>query len=160
MRKKRIVINTDVKTKTKNWPKFEKLLRNQWTHGGDKYTLPDDPDKEVTDWVCELSPGKTGYDWILQTIAKYCGRYINFGREKDLLKIATYSFIAWLKAGYHLQNKHDEDTNRNGKRKTDLHEKILSKPQGQVEECEKETRKRKRILAKKQRQAKCGKKSV
>lgn len=106
------IYNTDVKTKRENWPKFEAMIRNQFEHGGEKYCLPDQPDKEVTDLVCEVSPGKTGFDWIFQTIVKYCGRYINFQREKDLLKIATYAYIAWLKAGYHLNEEHEEDIKR------------------------------------------------
>jgi hypothetical protein len=40
---------------------------------------------------------------------KYLGRYKNFRREKDLLKIATYMYIAWLKEGYHKLEVHDED---------------------------------------------------
>ena len=103
------VYNTDVATKHKYWPMFEQMIRNQFEHGGEKYALIDQPDKESTDWLCELSPGKTGFDWIFQTIAKYCARYINFRREKDLLKIATYAYIAWLKAGFHLDAIHDED---------------------------------------------------
>lgn len=107
------VYNTDVKTKRENWSKFEELIRNQFEHGGDKYTLGEE-DKEMTDLICELAPGKSGVDWIMQTIVKYCGRYINFHREKDLLKIATFAYIAWLKGGYHLQVMHDEDTKKEG----------------------------------------------
>jgi hypothetical protein len=107
------VHNTNTKTKRENWPKFEELIRNQFEHGGDKYNLGNH-DKEITDLICELSPGKTGFDWIFQTIVKYCGRYLNFQREKDLLKIATFAYIAWLKAGYHLNDIHDEDTKREG----------------------------------------------
>lgn len=103
------VYNTSVKVKVENWHKFAKLIENQFSHGGDKYTLDGQPDKEATDWVCELSPGKTGFDWIFQTISKYCARYINFQREKDLLKIACYCYIAWLKSGAHLKEEHDED---------------------------------------------------
>src|SRR3972149_7797858 len=97
-----MIYNTDVNTKRKYWPVFEQMIRNQFEHGGIKYSLEGQEDKESTDWLCELSPGKTGFDWILQTICKYCARFINFKKEKDLLKIATYSFIAWLKAGYYL----------------------------------------------------------
>jgi hypothetical protein len=106
------VYNTDVKTKKANWPKFVKLLENQFVHGGDKYTLKGQLDKETTDWVCEICPGETGADWILGTMAKYIGRFLNFKREKDLLKIATYSYILWLKMGFHLNEEHDEDTKR------------------------------------------------
>jgi len=65
----------------------------------------------VTDWVCEIVPGETGVDWVLGTMAKYIGRFINFKREKDLLKIATYCYIVWLKMGFHLNKDHDEDVN-------------------------------------------------
>jgi len=106
----RIVYNTDVKTKAKHWNTFAKLIEKQFIHGGDKYNLEGQEDKETTDWACEIAPGKTGIDWILGTMAKYIGRYKNFEREKDLLKIATYCYICWLKKGYHLQDKHDEDT--------------------------------------------------
>lgn len=103
------VYDTNVEMKRKYWPTFEEMIRNQFEHGGEKYSLIGQPEKESTDWLCELSPGKTGFDWIFQTIAKYCARYINFKREKDLLKIATYAYIAWLKAGYHLRTEHEED---------------------------------------------------
>ncbi len=101
--------NTDVKTKRENWKKFADLIENQFLHGGDKYVLEGQEDKEASDWVCELVPGKTGVDWILGTMAKYVARYKNFEREKDLLKIATYCYIIWLKKGHHLQEGHDED---------------------------------------------------
>jgi len=104
-----MIHNTDIKTKRENWSKFTKLIENQLEHGGSKYALEGQPDKESTDWVCELVPGDTGIDWILGTMAKYLARYKNFGREKDLLKISTYAYIIWLKHGFHLQGEHDED---------------------------------------------------
>jgi len=108
------IYNTAVSAKAKYWPMFAQLIENQFKHGGDKYSLTGQADKETTDLVCELSPGKTGVDWILQTIVKYCGRYLSFQREKDLLKIATYCYIAWLKKGYQYNHDHDEDTKREG----------------------------------------------
>lgn len=111
----RKIYNTNVKIKKENWSKFSKLIENQFIHGGDKYKITDDSDEEVTDWLCKLSPGKTGADWILQTICKYTGRFKNFMREKDLLKIATYTYIMWLKMGFHLTNNHDEDTDKEKK---------------------------------------------
>ena len=105
-------LNTNAKMKKDNWPKFAELIENQFKHGGQKYMMDGRDDKEVSDWACEMSPGKTGSDWILATMAKYIGRYRNFGREKDLLKIATYAFIAWLKSGHHLEDVHDEDVSR------------------------------------------------
>lgn len=113
------VICTDVKTKRENFHKFIKHIENQFEHGGDKYALPGQQNKEFTDLVCEAAPGKTGYDWILQTIIKYCGRILAFNRERDYFKIATYAYIAWLKGGFHLQQEHDEDI---GKVKLDVEE--------------------------------------
>ena len=103
----RLSKNTDIETKRKYWPEFAKFMENQFKFGGKKYQLSEN--KEISDWVCELSPGKTGADWIMQTICKYSGRFINFKLERDLFKIATYAFIMWLKMGFHLQHKHDED---------------------------------------------------
>ena len=79
-------------------------------HGGEKYSLGEN--REATDWVNELRPGKTGIDWIIQTIAKYLARFINFGREKDLLKIGGWGYIAWLKKGFFKNKVHDSDTKK------------------------------------------------
>ena len=106
---------TTVKQKKKYWHEFIELIKNQWWHGGDKYMLNEE--KEFTDQICETFPGETGVDWVLGTCMKYLGRYKNFGREKDLLKVACYMYILWLKAGFHLSKKHDEDVK---KEKTDV----------------------------------------
>ena len=98
---------TNIKEKQENYDKFVELIKNQFWHGGDKYKLNDT--KEFTDGICEMFPGMTGVDWVLGTMLKYLGRYKNFGREKDLLKIATYCYILWLKGGYHKEENHDED---------------------------------------------------
>jgi hypothetical protein len=102
------VHSTDVATKAKYWPIFAKLIMGEWSFGGEKYKFPVEG-KEATDWVCELAPGSTGCDWIFLTCAKYLARIINLKREKDLLKIGNYMFIAWLKMGFHLQHEHDQD---------------------------------------------------
>jgi len=88
------IYNTNLEVKKKYFDKFANLLRNQFEHGGDKYKVSDaiDEDMEITDMVCRKFPGETGIDWILGTIDKYTGRYKNFQREKDLLKIATFSY--------------------------------------------------------------------
>ena len=91
---------------------FFEFIDNQFTHGGDKYKL--DGNKEFTDLICEAFPGDTGIDWILGTCMKYMGRYKNFKREKDVFKIATYMYILWLKAGFHLKETHDEDIKASG----------------------------------------------
>jgi hypothetical protein len=99
--------NTTVDVKKKYFSKFAELISNQFNHGGDKYRLNNK--KEFTDHICETVPGDTGVDWVLGTIMKYLGRYKNYGMEKDLLKMATYCYILWLKAGFHLKDEHNED---------------------------------------------------
>ena len=101
------VCYTSITEKKENFDDFVKLIKNQFWHGGDKYKLNEQ--KEFTDGICEMFPGCTGVDWVLGTILKYLGRYKNFGREKDLLKIATYCYILWLKGGFHKNKGHDED---------------------------------------------------
>jgi len=108
----RKIYNTGWVTKKENFAKFANLVESQFVHGGDKYALEGQVDKESTDWICELAPGISGVDWVLGTIAKYLIRFKNFGREKDLLKIATYAYIAWLKCGYHVEEVHDEDVSK------------------------------------------------
>ena len=99
--------NTTIDVKKKNFKPFAELIENQFKFGGVKYQLNDQ--KEFTDQICETFPGETGVDWVLGTIMKYLGRYKTFGQEKDLLKSATYLYILWLKAGFHLEVKHNED---------------------------------------------------
>ena len=104
------IYNTSLKEKRENFKSFVELLRSQFEHGGEKYALLED--KEFTDIICEFVPGDTGVDWVLGTIFKYLGRFKNFQRERDLLKISAYCYIMWLKMGYHLQGKHDEDVKK------------------------------------------------
>lgn len=102
--------STNVDIKKENFQMFSELISNQFTHGGDKYK--GNGQKEFTDLICESFPGESGVDWVLGTCMKYLGRYKNFGREKDLLKVATYMYILWLKGGFHLNKEHDEDVKR------------------------------------------------
>ena len=102
--------NTSIEVKRANYEQFIQLVKNQFDHGGDKYKLNND--KEFTDQICETFPGVSGVDWVLGTMMKYLGRYKNFGREKDLLKVACYCYILWLKGGFHLNEKHDEDVKK------------------------------------------------
>lgn len=99
--------NTDIVQKKKHFGAFVQLIKNQFWHGGKKYATKSG--KELTDTICENHPGDSGVDWVLGTMEKYIGRYKNFGREKDLLKIATYCYILWLKAGFFEESEHDED---------------------------------------------------
>ena len=45
----------------------------------------------------------------LGTMAKYIFRFRNLKREKDILKIACYCYILWLKMGFWENDQHDED---------------------------------------------------
>lgn len=99
--------NTNVEQKKKYLKTFFKLIENQLIHGGSKYK--GNNEKEFTDMICEAFPGETGVDFILSVCMKYLGRYKNFGREKDLLKISTYMYILWLKGGFQFKEEHDED---------------------------------------------------
>lgn len=112
---KQPVFNTTVEAKIKNWPKFASLIENQFKHGGYKYKLQGFDDREATDVISAIFGGETQEEWILGNVTKYILRYKNFRREKDLLKIATYCYLLWLKAGHHLNEKHDEDTAKEGK---------------------------------------------
>jgi hypothetical protein len=103
---------TTIETKAKYFDKFASLIGNQFKHGGDKYKLPGFNDREATDVISSVFGGETEYDWVLGTMTKYIFRFKNFHREKDLLKIATYCFILWLKMGAHLQETHDEDVQK------------------------------------------------
>jgi len=108
-------IGTTIDIKAKHFPKFAELIGNQFNHGGDKYKLPGFDDREATDVISSVFGGESEMDWVLGTMMKYIFRFKNFGREKDLLKIATYCYILWLKQGNHLHENHDEDTARDSR---------------------------------------------
>ena len=108
------LLGTTVKVKGEYFDKFAGLIKGQFTHGGVKYELEGFEDMEATDLICKLweKPGPDELKWLLKTVLKYVFRFKNFNREKDLLKMATYMYIAWLKMGFHLKESADEDTNR------------------------------------------------
>lgn len=110
-----MVHNTTVDVKLANFKKFSDLIENQFKHGGSKYGIPGFPDREGTDIISAVFGGPEQTDWVLGTMLKYLFRFKNFHREKDLLKIATYCYILWLKIGGHLITDHDEDTKKDGK---------------------------------------------
>lgn len=103
-------LGTTVSVKRDNWAKFAGLVSNQFEYGGDKYSVPGFDDREATDIISSVFGGVSEFDWVLGTMMKYLFRFKNFHREKDLLKIATYCYILWLKQGNHLNDSHDEDT--------------------------------------------------
>jgi hypothetical protein len=79
--------------------RFFGAVNRQFSYGGQKYAQT--KEKEATDCLfCDF-----GKNWLFGTLAKYCKRYSNLKREKDMMKIATYCFIIWLKRGFHLNNQ-------------------------------------------------------
>lgn len=105
-------LGTTIEVKNANFEKFASLIGNQFKHGGDKYRLAGFNDREATDVISSVFGGESEFDWVLGTMMKYLFRFKNFQREKDLLKIATYCYILWLKQGNHLTQAHDEDTSK------------------------------------------------
>ena len=81
---------------------FIGLVSDQFAYGGIKYGLNDK--RESTDELFDAH----GKNWLLGTIDKYCYRYTNLQREKDLLKIATYMYISWLKRGFFVPTEKDK----------------------------------------------------
>jgi len=75
---------------------FLDLVVDQFQYGGKKYASSDK--KEVTDELVD----DYGWNWLIGTVNKYVYRYKNLQRERDLLKIATYQYIEWLKLGFHI----------------------------------------------------------
>ena len=100
------LIDTTIELKRESFEKFTELVKNQFEFGGVKYAHSDA--REATDIISETF----GLGWVLGTVLKYLLRFRNLRREKDLLKIACYMFIIWLKCGFHLEEKHDEDVGR------------------------------------------------
>jgi hypothetical protein len=81
--------------------KFLELVKNQFCYGGKKYALSGSQTRESTDVLFD----KHGKNWLFGTIDKYTFRFKNLARERDLLKIATYMYILWLKRGFFVMNK-------------------------------------------------------
>lgn len=83
----------------KYFDKFEKLVQDQFLYGGKKYAHS--TQKESTDCLFDAH----GKNWLFGTIDKYTYRFGNLARERDLLKIACYMYILWLKRGFHVDVK-------------------------------------------------------
>jgi hypothetical protein len=84
-----------------SYNKFFFLIADQFTYGGKKYALATSDTRESTDMLFD----KHGKNWLIGTMDKYTYRYSNLARERDLLKIACYCYIMWLKRGYHITPK-------------------------------------------------------
>lgn len=77
-----------------NYKKFIELIKDQFQYGGKKYGL--NSQKESTDELFDAH----GASWLFGTCDKYTYRFKNLARERDILKIATYQYILWLKRGF------------------------------------------------------------
>jgi hypothetical protein len=85
-----------VPEENKNLNDFISLVKAQFIYGGSKYALKGSESRESTDALFD----DYGKNWLFGTCAKYVKRFRNVRREKDLLKIATYCYIIWLKRGF------------------------------------------------------------
>ncbi len=78
--------------------KFHELVLDQFAYGGTKYAGDQaNPKREATDDLVD----DFSYLWLIGTFAKYAKRFKNLARERDLLKVACYMYITWLKRGFH-----------------------------------------------------------
>ena len=84
--------------------KWFEEIKGQFMYGGKKYAQTET--KEATDCLFD----DFGKNWLFGTLAKYTKRYSNLARERDLLKIACYCFILWLKRGFHLESIGTKET--------------------------------------------------
>lgn len=82
-----------------DFTKFITLVQDQCNYGGQKYALSGSNTRESTDVLVS----QFGVNWLYGTMSKYVKRFRNLARERDLLKIACYCFILWLKRGYHIK---------------------------------------------------------
>jgi len=113
---------------------FTDLVADQFRYGGVKYGDPKDKTKETTDTLFDTH----GSGWLYGTMHKYCFRFINVKRERDLLKIATYAYILWLKRGYfvHVTGINDPPINTTVKIKLAEFEPFMEKVQKQKDDSE------------------------
>jgi len=108
---------------------FCSLVKEQFTYGAEKYKA--DNQKEVTDILCD----DFGFPGLFWTLGKYCKRFGNQKRERDVLKIACYMYIVWLKYGYHVYEwGSDKLLNTNLEMKKQNWEKFLAEHERWAEE--------------------------
>lgn len=86
----------EVSQVSQNFTTFANLINEQFVYGAKKYSDKDNASRETTDILFDTF----GAEWLYGTICKYTFRYDNVHREKDLLKIATYAYLLWLKRGF------------------------------------------------------------
>lgn len=102
---------------------FCELVADQFRYGGKKYAHSGT--RESTDVLFD----KHGRNWLFGTIDKYTFRFKNCKREKDLLKIACYMYILWLKRGFYIMSKgiNSPAIDTNVKTKLEQYDNFLTK---------------------------------
>ncbi|MHA1437917.1 MAG: hypothetical protein ACTSPD_10105 [Promethearchaeota archaeon] len=105
---------------------FCELVADQFRYGGKKYAYSGT--RESTDVLFD----KHGKNWLFGTIDKYTFRFKNCKREKDLLKIACYMYILWLKRGFYIMERgiNDPAIDTNVKTKLEQYTTFLKKLEG------------------------------
>ena len=112
-----------------NLTEFTNLIKDQFQYGGKKYGLTST--RESTDELFD----KHGKNWLIGTIDKYCYRYTNLKRERDLLKISTYMYILWLKRGFHIDNKRVIPIDTNIKTKNEFFDTFINSFKTHIKYC-------------------------
>lgn len=100
---------------------FVKLIKDQFMYGGKKYAFNDK--REATDILFDVF----GANWLYGSIGKYCLRWKNLKRERDVLKIATFSFLLWLKRGFFIDDKRQVPIDTNVKIKEMFFEDFIKR---------------------------------
>jgi hypothetical protein len=84
-----------IEVKVSEMQTFHDLIIDQFKFGGVKYAFTGQ--REATDELFD----SFSYLFLMSTICKYCFRFKTMKAEKEMLKIATYSYLLWLKRGYY-----------------------------------------------------------
>lgn len=102
--------NTNLEIKEKHFDEFMEQIRSELVYGGSKYKPlnPAFPDKETTDYLVDAFP-----EFIESTVMKYMMRWRNQHREEDLIKVASYMYIMWLKYFTGENAEHNKEVSKN-----------------------------------------------
>jgi hypothetical protein len=93
---------------------FIKLTKRLALDGSNKYAAGEPYKKEAIDVITDVM-GEEGYtNFVLGDLIKRIIRFKNQKRERDLLKIALWSYLLWMRL-YPKQEKGEEDNSCVGK---------------------------------------------
>ena len=102
---------------------FYYYIKDQFMYGGKKYALAGNSLRESTDDLFD----DFGKNWLIGTLGKYIMRFKNVAREKDILKIANYMYIIWLKRGFYIDDKRIAPIDTNLENKADNFDTFLNR---------------------------------